>query len=766
MDPNVFSNHFVYEPSTVAHSSSVPSPAATYGSRGRKLPPSVHLMWSGVQLPTSELPSNMSPTSPSFSTLASPNPFVQLANNPASYGLGNHPHQVDAPGGAHFPGPYNPTRSLSLNSPVYSRDVAPSFNLRLNVDPTGPPAGLAAASPNPHHLTINYSRHIQFRYTVRPVAASTGQGHSEMVLQMPHAHVADSGALLPQQTQGQIQSASPSLTISDTDQFTRLEAPDIKIVFENPKNPSPRPYKKRKTNEEAKKQKEDNRLLKECGGACVWCYKNKKGCDSEQICAQCTANGRVCFRGYSQLWLFIPVLEKPENLQKVSKDRTFQRAYEVLSHLKNTWSQQPFVTQIVADFRRGVHGSPNLLAANISELKWPVDGTKGNSLKERWITRLLADIKVPELNYLVIDPAESRIVKNAVEMLKLFATIVTLLGSRVYVSPANMGVAQTTVFFVLTLLAITLGETSADFCLDLWKRIRGEELRRQNTSTEDAAETRRVNPLWLAIGIYHEVIVGLISNLESGGLVSKIFDFDNIGSHLDAIRSRIRYLLTRVPPSQGSGSELLNESKVDNCLSSIVPKLPVLEGGYDIALWASYSKTQGPTSTTASRQEMAYDQPQYEMGDLFNEQFDIDMIRKASAGQVPCPPASYSRCLPAVGRQAVTDQDVSWSPLDERQVLMGNDGATSDRQTTEDDALFDYWTDYDQYSVTSRLTSTQTDSLSPGPQIGNKPHQQGGAETLDATDHASDTAYASTHHDPLVDDKPLDLDSFSSFVFA
>lgn len=235
----MFSNHFVYEPSTVAHSSSVPSPAATYGSRGRKLPPSVHLMWSGVvsftdtvpyapsslffyflliplliygvclliivhpqQLPTSELPSNMSPTSPSFSTLASPNPFVQLANNPASYGLGNHPHQVDAPGGAHFPGPYNPTRSLSLNSPVYSRDVAPSFNLRLNVDPTGPPAGLAAASPNPHHLTINYSRHIQFRYTVRPVAASTGQGHSEMVLQMPHAHVADSGALLPQQTQG------------------------------------------------------------------------------------------------------------------------------------------------------------------------------------------------------------------------------------------------------------------------------------------------------------------------------------------------------------------------------------------------------------------------------------------------------------------------------------------------------------------------------------------------------------------------------------
>lgn len=441
--------------------------------------------------------------------------------------------------------------------------------------------------------------------------------------------------------------------------------------------------------------------------------------------------------------------------------------YDVLSRLKNTWSQHLSVTYIVADFRRGVHGSPNLLAANISELKWPVDGTEGNSLKKRWIARLLEDIEVPGLNYLVIGPAESRLLWNAFEMLKLFATIVTLLHSRVYVSPANMGVAQTTMYFVLTLLAITLRETNDDFCSELWKTFRGGELRWKNTNTGAAAETRHVNPLWLAIGIYHEVIVSLISKLEPGGLISNIFDFDidNIGAHLDATRSLIRSLLTKEPPYQGSDSELLNESKVDHYLSLIVPKLPVLEGGYDIALGVDYSETQGPTSTTASRQEMVYAQLPYEMANLFNEQFDIDMIHKASAGQEPGTPPSYSQSLPVGGRPAVTDQGIAWSPfLGEHQFPVGDDGTSSDRQTT-DDASFDFnaWADFEAYSQTSLPTSTQTDSLSPGPQIGNAPYQQSGAETLDATDHAGDTAFASTHHDPPIDDELSDLDNVLPF---
>lgn len=148
--------------------------------------------------------SNNAPTISSFSTLSSPTAFVQSTNHPSSYGLGNHPHQVDAPGGAHFPCHYYPAQSPGLNSPVSARGVAPSFDLGLNTVPTGPPAGLTAASPNPHHPTINYSPPIQYRYTARPAAASTGQGRPEMILQTPYAHGADSGALLPQQRQGRV----------------------------------------------------------------------------------------------------------------------------------------------------------------------------------------------------------------------------------------------------------------------------------------------------------------------------------------------------------------------------------------------------------------------------------------------------------------------------------------------------------------------------------------------------------------------------------
>ncbi|KAL1969500.1 hypothetical protein VTN77DRAFT_8938 [Rasamsonia byssochlamydoides] len=745
MDANVFSSHFIYRPPTSIHSSpSMPSPAATFDSPGMRQnrPHSVNQIWPGHSLRTSELSSHASPASSAFSTWASSR-FLQSTKISA---LRNPPPQVDAPSNPHFPSHYYPAHNASPGSSVFSQGADPSCGRHLNVDPTRPPAGLAAASPNLHHPAINYSPHSPSWYSAGTVAAGPGLGNPDVSLEAPYAHGSGVGALLPQQRQeslGQVQDTL--LPIPDTDQSARrLEGPSLNIVIVDPNNPSPHRGKRRKTSEEEKKQKEESRLLKECGGACVWCYLNKKKCDPGRICAPCNLNNRGCFRDCSQLWLYMPVLEKSKKNRQDAKERTFQCTYDVLSRLKKESSPQPFVTQVVANIRWSTSESRNLLAANITKLRLP-DCDK--TTNDRLISSTLANIQVPEL-----DCHKTKFVDNAGKMLKLLAAIVTLSRSRVHVPPANVGVARSAMFFVLTLHVMALCEASADFCAELWDIIRRKESHQDNTGTG------AVNPLWLAIGIYHKVIDGLIS-FQPGPLISDIFD--NIKPRLDDIRSHVHYLLMSVPPYQGSDRELLKESMVDDCLSSIVPKVPVLEGGYDVAFWV-FSETQGPISTVISRQEMAYDQLQYEMGCLLDKDFDV--IRQTSSGKVPGSSPTHFRPFSPVDRPAVNGinqgTSLTGNALDGQQFPLENDGAYASHQSsdmqTNDDTLFSDWTYHDQYSETSGFTLAETDGLFHGLQIENEclwalDHRDK-AETLGATNL---TSYASTHHiahfDPELD---------------
>jgi hypothetical protein len=537
----------------------------------------------------------------------------------------------------------------------------------------------------------------------------------------------------------------------------------------HPNRPTHRDRRRQASDEEKRQKEEDSRLLKESGGACIWCYLNKKKCDPGRICAPCTSNKRGCFRDCSQLWLFVPVLEKSKKNIQFAKDSTFQCTYDILDRLKNTSpSLQPSVSQVVANIRWSVPESRNLLAANISDLRLSSCGTTTTCLKDKLISITLADMQVPELNCLVIDTAKPSIVGNAGKMLKLLAAIVTLSRSRVHVPPANVGVARATMFFVLTVHAIALCDASAAFCSELCEIIRRKESHQEDTGAETAGNSQHVNPLWLAIGIYHEVIGGLIS-FQPGPLISNIFD--NIKPRLGDIQFQIRHLLMSVPPYQGPDKGPLKQSMVDGLLSSIVPKVPVLEGGYDLAFWARSSETKGPIPTEASRQEMAYDQLQYEMGCLLNEDFDIDMVGQNPSRQVPGPPPTHFRPDPVVDHPAIMDQDIPWSDpplsgnaLDEQHFPLENDGAYATPQSSEqtiDDTLFSDLTFLDQYSETSGFTLARTDGpFHQQPQTGYEPflspeYDRGGAETLRATD--LDTSYASTHTIAPVDVESLDL---------
>lgn len=50
-------------------------------------------------------------------------------------------------------------------------------------------------------------------------------------------------------------------------------------------------------------KQQESKLLKELGGACFWCYRNKKKCDPSDPCPSCASNGYKCIRESTQLCL-------------------------------------------------------------------------------------------------------------------------------------------------------------------------------------------------------------------------------------------------------------------------------------------------------------------------------------------------------------------------------------------------------------------------------------------------------------------------------
>ena len=68
------------------------------------------------------------------------------------------------------------------------------------------------------------------------------------------------------------------------------------FVMEDPTNPQNYREKRVRSRTELDKQKEDIRQLKEYGGACQWCYRNKKKCGPSTPCPPCLSNRRECVR--------------------------------------------------------------------------------------------------------------------------------------------------------------------------------------------------------------------------------------------------------------------------------------------------------------------------------------------------------------------------------------------------------------------------------------------------------------------------------------
>lgn len=463
--------------------------------------------------------------------------------------------------------------------------------------------------------------------------------------------------------------------------------PSPVFVIYKPGSPTAYREKRIRTKEEEELQKEDSRRLKEHGGACVWCYVNKKKCSTESPCRLCSSNKRMCFRDGSELWLCPPIVDQPKKNFQRAKENVFWQANQIFRHLQELWSPQSGITVAFAVIRQN---DLRLLATDISQVSIN-DTRQTQGLKENMISASQTNIALTGLEQLIRLP----LVDSAAGVLKLLAAITAVSRSSVYFRPVELQAARAAMFFILSIHAQALCEKSAEFCSQLYDTLRRKESNEQHYG--EPLPTDPVNPIWIALGLYYRVLSHL-TNFEPASSISPIFH--GIKAHAETIIPNVRQLLLKNIPYKAKWF-ISTKSSLDDYLRESVPEIPE-SNGFEIAFWMSENKF--PVSTALARQGRPFDHSfSYPISSILDQDFNLDIEPQNLTNQGD---GSQSSQLHSGARldsnwQAPTAGD-SWCQNSSGEqnlcYLAENQSSSSSDQQTNNDSIFDTFTNIDTLS--------------------------------------------------------------------
>ncbi|OXV09353.1 hypothetical protein Egran_02876 [Elaphomyces granulatus] len=459
--------------------------------------------------------------------------------------------------------------------------------------------------------------------------------------------------------------------------------PSPVFVIYKPGSPTAYREKRIRTKEEEELQKEDSRRLKEHGGACVWCYVNKKKCSTESPCRLCSSNKRMCFRDGSELWLCPPIVDQPKRNFQRAKENVFWQANQIFCRLQALWSPQPGITVAFAVIRQN---DLPLLATDISQLSIN-DTRQTQGLKENMISASQTNIALTGLEQLIRLP----LVDSAAGVWKLLAAITAVSRSFVYFRPSELQAARAAMFFILSIHAQALCEKSAEFCSQLYDTLRRKESNEQHHG--ETLPTDPVNPIWIALGLYYRVLSHL-TKFEPAPSISPIFH--GIKAHAETIIPNVRQLLMKNIPCKAKWF-ISTKPSLDDCLRESVPEIPE-PNCFEIAFWMSDNKF--PVSTALARQGKPFDHSlRYLISSILDEDFtfDIDPQNLANQGDGSQSSQLHSGARLDSNLQVTTAGD-SWCQNLEQDLPAENQSSSSSDQQTNYDSIFDAFTNIDTLS--------------------------------------------------------------------
>lgn len=364
------------------------------------------------------------------------------------------------------------------------------------------------------------------------------------------------------------------------------------FVMEDPSAP-PEKRARFSGEEDEQKAREEQQLMKKAGGSCLWCYRNKKKCDSMNPCSNCKSNKCKCIRDHAQLSLSLLT----------------SNATDVFRQLSDTAMQSSPEAHISVNFRHPGTGAIAFWSASLPQAEPYSPGY----VNEQLVSTLLGLVRAPELDRIENKTARHPLILPASAMVRLLAVIKSLLRGQVYVRPAEADAGRVTAFYILTTCIQSLLERSRAFSFKLWEAVR----HKSKPSSDSRNPTRKpLNPEWAATGLYYRVIDGLRTMHRTILFEKALGDV----SHLHDRPANVLSVLRCLPLSTGK----LN-SKIE-AHDSLRKHIPVLEEQWplDIALLPDV-KTNGKQLPPTVMQRLAepFSGASYDMETCLDDNFSF-----------------------------------------------------------------------------------------------------------------------------------------------
>ena len=369
-----------------------------------------------------------------------------------------------------------------------------------------------------------------------------------------------------------------------------------------------------------KKQRDVHRKeIKAIGGACLWCTRMHKGCDTNSTCSPCEKKGRVCIRGPEKLSLLrtgsvtfpgSPGLTRPnrEAIPQGTGEEAFASVKELVQSFSSQIDPQYWGDEAVLKFRY-LSDSASLLAIDTSLLMDPPDFTDPSSLSEQLqIDTVLGHIPTPRISYFPEKTNDSSLLPPAILMIRLYALVISITDAGFYAIPGHLSSGRAALTFLLARLAKILAQQSRQFASKLYEKL--YDIRKQTGDGYD---------VWLAIGLYYNVAISL-RDFNPPSAVIDVFaalkhNLENVCSALKSILKNIYHRDYNALGPHYPGDCSADQRRRTTFVRQVPPP-PILES-FEIAFHFS-----SPVPTALARQAAPFSLDPIAVSELLSNSFE------------------------------------------------------------------------------------------------------------------------------------------------
>lgn len=458
----------------------------------------------------------------------------------------------------------------------------------------GAQAGLESSQPHP--MAVNYPQGPSADYGFQPLTWCTTSQYSWSSSTSQYQCTQHS-------SDGITRGYSHAFSASSSEQkLSSSPEPALNIVIEDPNTGQCYRERRIRTRTELDKQKETVKRLKKAGGACLWCYRNKKKCGPSNPCPPCIEIPRVCIRNPAQICLFKPHTEEEAQSSDASvvPSPPSREALCTLYSMVQRVSAKMGEMRVVVSIRQPDDGLLHpwfldMTEANMSSLRGlrlPIGG---------FLALIKQCVRSIELAKLEEEYSFHPVVQTALEMSSLFMITSCVAQTQIYVAPFDADAGRLTMFYLLATCSRELAQMSQGFCAALCEALRRKDV-------QDAEQNRsrtKLNPLWVAAALYYRVIGGLWK-LQAIPAVAKIFQSSD--SHFSRLHSGLWSMLKWVSGTQDPSNE------------NAKGEIPVLPSSrfFDLALQVTPLVSSEPPAFLSSHGD-PFSQPCYDMKSFLDE---------------------------------------------------------------------------------------------------------------------------------------------------